>query len=315
MEVPVFIINGFLESGKTTFVKETLESPEFQDGTKTTIIACEEGMEEYDFAENPDIDVVVIEDEEQLTKDFLVDICSKNKTERVFLEYNGMWKLEDAVDKFPKFMEVAQIITLVNAETYDMYFANMRQLMMEQYKMTDMVIFNRCTKDSDRASYRRSVKAVNGRAQVYFESSDGSSNEVDEILPYDVEADVIELADEDFGLFYMDAMDNPDKYAGKTIKTKAVVYRPKQYAKKGLFAAGRFAMTCCADDIRYIGLRCVCDDKIQNVIKDYKDRDFINLTATAKSEFCKEYQGVGVVLYPTEISSADKPEDDLVYFN
>lgn len=317
METPVFIINGFLESGKTTFIQETLASEDFNDGAKSLIITCEEGIEEYDESKMAALNatVVMAEDLEDMTKEFFIDSCNKSKAERIFVEYNGMWKLEDLIDRLPKFMEVVQVITLVNAETYDMYLANMKQVMMEQYKLTEMVIFNRCTKDSDRAAYRRSVKAVNGRAQVYFESSDGSSNEINEILPFDISGSEVVIADEDYGLWYMDAMDNPEKYDGKIIKTKAVVYKPKEYARKKAFVPGRFAMTCCVDDIRYIGFKCFCDDRTAKQLEGYVDRDFINLVARAKVEFVKEYKGQGIVLYAEDISNAAKPEDDLVYFN
>lgn len=317
METPVFVVNGFLESGKTTFIKETLASEDFNDGAKSLVIVCEEGIEEYDEAEMASLNatVVVAEDIEDMTKEFFINSCNKSKAERIFVEYNGMWKLEDFIERIPKFMEVVQVITLVNAETYDMYLANMKQVMMEQYKLTEMVVFNRCTKDSDRAGYRRSVKAVNGRAQVYFESSDGSSNEINEILPFDVTGPEVVIADEDYGLWYMDAMDNPEKYEGKIIKIKAVVYKPQEYAKKKAFVPGRFAMTCCVDDIRYIGFKCFCDNNTYKILEGYQDRDFINLTARAKVEFVKEYQGQGIVLYAEDISDAAKPEDDLVYFN
>ena len=259
--------------------------------------------------------VVFVEDMDEFTKDFFISKCNESKAERVFVEFNGMWNLGDFIDKLPSFMPVAQIITLVNAETYDMYLANMKQLMMEQYKLSEMVIINRCTKDSDRAAYRRSVKAVNGRAQVYFESSDGSSNEIEEILPFDVTKDEIDIADSDYGIWYMDAMDNPEKYDGKIIKAKVVVYKPRQYNNKGMFAPGRFAMTCCVDDIRFIGFKCVLDDKTAEELKPFADREFIDLTAKAKVEYCKEYKGDGVVLYAMDIKGAEKPEDDLVYFN
>ena len=315
MEIPVFVVNGFLESGKTSFIKDTLASEDFNDGARTVVIACEEGEEEYDPAEMAELNATVVSvgDEEQLNKDFFFNNCTR--AERVFVEYNGMWKLESLIDSLPQYMQLAQVITLVNAETYDMYLANMRQVMMEQYKMTEMVIFNRCVKDSDRIMYRRSVKAVNPRAQVYFESSDGSSNDVNDIMPFDITKDEIVIADEDFGLWYMDAMDNPEKYDGKIIKAKVVVYKPKQYARKQMFAPGRFAMTCCVQDIRFVGFKCVCDSKTAKQLEGYKDRDFINLVARAKVEFCKEYGGPGVVLYAVDISAAEKPADDIVYFN
>lgn len=222
MELPVFIINGFLESGKTAFIKDTLKGEDFNDGTRSLIIACEDGEEEYSEIEMQKVNakVVFVEDMDEFTKDFFIAKCNESKAERVFVEFNGMWNLGDFIDKLPSFMPVAQIITLVNAETYDMYLANMKQLMMEQYKLSEMVIINRCTKDSDRAAYRRSVKAVNGRAQVYFESSDGSSNEIEEILPFDVTKDEIDIADSDYGIWYMDAMDNPENMTVKLLKLK-----------------------------------------------------------------------------------------------
>ena len=318
MEIPVFIINGFLEAGKTAFIKDTLKGEDFNDGTRSLVIACEEGEEEYDEAEMAALNthVVYVEDMEELTKDFFSKACDSCKAQRVFVEFNGMWKMAELMDRLPKFMEVAQVITLVNAETYDMYLNNMMQVMMEQYKLSELVIINRCTKDSDRARYRRSVKAVNGKAQVYFESSDGSSNEISEILPYDINADEITLADEDWGIWYMDAMDHPEKYDGKKIRTKAVVYKPKQYAKKNCFAPGRFAMTCCVEDIRYIGFKCMTDPATTGKqLEGYKDRDFITLTARCKVEYVKEYKGEGLVLYAEDIAAATKPEDELVYFN
>ncbi len=317
MEIPVFIINGFLESGKTTFIKETLSSEDFNDGTRSLVFTCEEGEEEYN---NDDLHeyhakYVQIDSQEEFVKDFFVKECNVYNPERIFIEFNGMWKLEDYLDKLPKFMDVAQIITLVNAETYDMYLANMKQVMMDQYQSSEMVVFNRCIATSNRASYRRSVKAINGKAQVYFESSDGSSNEIEEILPFDISKELIEISDEDYGIWYIDAMDNPEKYEGKTIKCKAVVYKPKQYFMKPQFIPGRFAMTCCEDDIRFIGVKCKCDKTTEKQLVAFKDREFIELLAKVKVEYTKEYKGDGVVLYALDIQKAEKPEDELVYFN
>ena len=48
MEVPVYLITGFLESGKTTFLQGVLGDPDFSQGERTLLIVCEEGIEEYD---------------------------------------------------------------------------------------------------------------------------------------------------------------------------------------------------------------------------------------------------------------------------
>lgn len=319
MEVPVYLVNGFLESGKTLFIDDALKSEDFADGDKTLLIACEEGMEEYDEKQLAPLNVAIeyIEDESELNKDNLKKLCDKHKPMRIFIEFNGMWNMKNFLEnEQPSFFVMAQVITLVDASTFDMHMANndMKSIMMEKFKLSDMVIFNRCVKDTNRAGYRRSVKVVNGRTQVYFESSDGSSNEVEEILPFDLSKDVVEVADEDFGIWYVDAIDNPDKYKGKTMKMKAVVYRPKSLFKDN-FVPGRFAMTCCADDIRFIGYKCKCDKVTAEQLKAFKDRDFIMLTAKVNVEYQMEYKGKGVVLYATDIQPAEKPEDDIVYFN
>ena len=287
MEVPVYLVNGFLESGKTLFIDDALKSEDFADGDKTLLIACEEGMEEYDEKQLAPLNVAIeyIEDESELNKDNLKKLCDKHKPMRIFIEFNGMWNMKNFLEnEQPSFFVMAQVITLVDASTFDMHMANndMKSIMMEKFKLSDMVIFNRCVKDTNRAGYRRSVKVVNGRTQVYFESSDGSSNEVEEILPFDLSKDVVEVADEDFGIWYVDAMDNPDKYKGKTMKMKAVVYRPKSLFKDN-FVPGRFAMTCCADDIRFIGYKCKCDKVTAEQLKAFKDRDFIMLTAKGET--------------------------------
>ena len=228
-----------------------------------------------------------------------------------------MWNMQSFIESgAPTFFQMAQVITLVDAVTFDMYMANndMKSIMMEKFKLSDMVIFNRCVKDTNRAGYRRNVKVVNGRTQVYFESSDGSSNEVEEILPFDLTKDVIEIADEDYGIWYVDAMDNPEKYNGKTIKMKAVVYKPKSLFRDN-FVPGRFAMTCCADDIRFIGYKCKCDKTAAKQLEAFKDRDFINITASVTVEYQREYKGNGVVLHATDIQPAEKPADEIVYFN
>ena len=200
-------------------------------------------------------------------------------------------------NNIPTFFVMAQVITLVDASTFDMHMANndMKSIMMEKFKLSDMVIFNRCVKDTNRAGYR-------------------SSNEVEEILPFDLTKDVVEVADEDFGIWYVDAMDNPEKYKGKTMKMKAVVYRPKSLFRDN-FVPGRFAMTCCADDIRFIGYKCKCDKTAEKQLEAFKDRDFIMLTAKVNVEYQREYKGNGVVLYATDIQPAEKPADDIVYFN
>lgn len=310
MEIPVYLFTGFLESGKTTFIKDTVEDKNFTNGERTLIIACEEGMEEYDASrlKSNNAMVVSIDEEEMLNTQYLEELMAKYLPERVFIELNGMWDTKRLLEmKMPKYWEIVQIITLINCETYDMYMGNMRSMLVNHYSDSDMVIFNRCTKNNDRASYRRSIKAVNRKAQVYFEGEDLDPNDTSELLPFDINSDVIEIDDDDFGIWYLDAMDNPKKYLGKTLKFRAIVFKPK--GSSSVIVPGRHAMTCCADDIQFIGF--VCKGK---EVENLQTRQWIKLTAEAKYEFRKEYRGKGLVLYAKEIEMSEKPQEELVYF-
>lgn len=312
MEVPVFLITGFLESGKTSFITETMSDPEFAQGEKTLLIVCEEGEEEYDedWLLTKQTKVVYVEDKSELTGFFFKDLNAKYRPERVLIEYNGVWQMTDILDvPMPSDWILVQTITTVDASTFENYLNNMRQLIMEQLQYSDTVIFNRCSKETKKSYLRRNIKVINAKAQIIYEAADGEdTGDDEEELPFDISGDMIELMDEDYGLWYIDAMDNPQKYEGKIIKFTAMVYKPKGFSR-GYIVPGRHAMTCCADDIRFIGFICKTDksDKL-------KDRDWIKLTAQIKCEKQRAYRGVGPVLYAKKIEFTDEPKDKLVYF-
>jgi uncharacterized repeat protein (TIGR03943 family) len=174
-----------------------------------------------------------------------------------------------------------------------------------------VVIFNRCTDETPKGKFRRTIKAINRKAQIVYERADGTIDENDmEELPYDINQDVIEITDADYGIFYLDVQDNPKKYEGKTIQFLGLVYRPEKFAKKPMFIPGRFAMTCCAEDIQFIGLKCKYDNAAQ-----IPHKSWVNLTAEIHVEFAKEYRGKGPVLYAKKVEMAKEPEDSLVYFS
>lgn len=312
--VPVYLITGFLDSGKTTFLKDTLQDSEFLDGEeKTVLILCEEGEEEYDMdiLKEKNVTVLTVEEEEDLNPRFLMDIKKNYKPEKVMIEFNGTWSTSKLLETgFPGGWELAQTITTVDATTFEAYMSNMRQMMMEQIGPTELVIFNRCTAETKKNSFRKAVKTFNRRAQVVYEALDGEDGVEDEIeLPYNMDAPVIEIEDDDYGIFYLDALDDPKKYEGKKVQFTAMVYRGKELPK-GTFVPGRFAMTCCADDITFIGFLCKGEQA-----NYFKMREWVKVTANIKCEYYKEYEGVGPVLYLEKIELTKKPEEHLLYMN
>ena len=313
MDIPVYLFTGFMDSGKTSLITQTLQENDFGIGYRSLIIACEDGDEEYDeeaLAKNK-ITVVGVESEEEFTEEYLKDCDETIKPDQVFIEYNGTWEAAKILEmKLPKGWEIVQSLATVDASTFEMYLNNMRAMMMEQVFHTDVVIFNRCTADTPKAKFRRTIKAVNRRAQIVYEREDGTIDESDaDELPYDLEQDVIEITDADYGIFYLDVQDNPQKYEGKTVRFLGLVYRPDKFGKKPMMVPGRFAMTCCAEDIQFIGLKC----KYENAM-EIPHKSWVYVTAQIHNEFAKEYRGKGPVLYAKEVVKAEEPEDSLVYF-
>lgn len=311
--IPVYLILGFLDGGKTTFMKDTLEDSEFLDGEKTLLLVCEEGEEEYDLKalEAKKVSTVFVDNFEDLTVDYMKELTRTYGPEKVMIEYNGTWSVSQfLMGEKPKNWEIAQIITVADATTFETYMSNMRQMMAEQLNFTELVVFNRCNAGTKKNTFRKLVKTLNKRAQIVFEAADGETGFDDEIeLPYDMNADIIDIEDDDYGIFYIDALDDPKKYEGKTVRFLAMVYRGKE-TPKGTFVPGRFAMTCCANDMSFIGF--LCHGEQANY---FKMREWVKVTATIKSEYQKEYEGEGPVLYLKDIAPAEKPKDHVVYMN
>ena len=311
-EIPVYITAGFLESGKTEFIKGILEDHDFTELKKSLVIACEEGIEEYDpmlLAES-NAEIVYVEEEAQLTEAYFKSLAKQYKPEMILIELNGMWNLEALLGTLPKEMPAVQVFTLIDAGTYDNYIANMRSIIMNFIKFSDVVIVNRCTAATKKASIRRTVKGANARCAVMYENADGvSSDEVEDDLPFDVTKDPIEIEVPDFGVWYLDVMENPAKYAGKNVHFTSMVYYDKEMPK-GFFYGGRYAMTCCEADIQYVGVmvRWKGAEKLPYM-------GYVNVTGKVYIEANEMYTAPGPVITATQVLPAKKPDDKLVYFS
>ena len=311
MNTPVYIITGFLESGKTKFISEMLADEGFSEGERTLLLCCEEGEEEYDskLLHRSNTVLEQLDEPEDLEK--LVELDEKYRPERVIIEYNSTWLLQALYSaKKPERWDLAQIITLVDSATFEIYLKNMRSFMADGLTEADLVIFNRCTEETTKSPYRRTVLAMNNTARIFFENTDGSMDDgvSDEDLPYDVSAKIIEISDTQFGIFYLDAMEHPDRYDGKTIHVKGRAFRMNGMPK-GCFVFGRHAMTCCVDDVGGIGYLCKVDGELP------KKDAWIMLTAKVEASFSPIHNRDAIILIAQTINPAKPPEEELVYFN
>lgn len=309
MDIPVYLVAGFLDSGKTDFINGCLEDG-FARQDRTLLLCCEEGELEYRSEVLDNVTVVMIEDEEDLTRDYLKELEKKYQPEQVMIEYNGMWQMERLYrEVLPANWILYQIMTMVDANTFEIYAKNMGQLMMEKVLNADLLVFNRCTPELRDALRKRNLRMVNRRADIFLENTDGSSENylTGDECPFDLTQDVIDVPDDDYGVWYVDVMDHPDRYAGKLVHMKLMMCHSKKYP--GIHCPGRFAMVCCENDVQFLGLIAKGIG-----LNQYENRDWIEVTARMAVEKHKAYQGKGPVMHVMSIGPAEKPKQDVVTF-
>ncbi len=310
--VMVYLMTGFLDSGKTQFLKFTLEQDYFQIDGKTLLILCEEGEEEYDPMELLKYGVVIekVDDQEDLTEEWLEEMNRKHEPERVVVEYNGMWKVSDfEALKLPQGWAIEQKLTTVDASTFQMYLTNLKPLFVEMVRGAELVLFNRCDDIAPLAGYRRSVKVVSPQAEVIFEDEEGEvENIFEDDVPYDLKAPVIRIEKEDYGIWYVDMMENPDRYKGKVVEFTAKVVKPRSFPSK-VFLPGRMAMTCCADDTTFLGYVCKSP-----YAPKLNPGDWVKVRAKVGFANLSVYRGEGPLLEAEYVEAAE-PIEELVYFN
>ena len=309
--VPVYIVTGFLDSGKTRFINEMLADQGFSEGERTLIIRCEEGEEEYDPQLLRQANAVVrdIEDVEDM-QEKLNEYDAEVLPERIFIEYNSTWMLAALYDApKPEEWELAQIVTLVDASTFEVYLTNMRTFMTDGLNEADLVLFNRCDENTPKSKFRRQTKALNNTVRCYFENLDGTTDDgvTDEDLPYDMTQDPVVIEDDQFGTWYLDTMEHPERYDGRRLKLKGQVAYMKELPKK-CYILSRQAMTCCADDIGGIGYVCKTADKLP-------DRNvFMNVVVKAERAHSPIHGREALILIEEAREPAEKPEEEIINF-
>lgn len=307
---PVYVINGFLESGKTEFIRYTLSQPYFVTRGLTLLLLCEEGEIEYDqkLLKQTHTVIEIIEEEKKFAAAYLSELEKKYKPERIIVEYNGMWNYKNM--QLPQNWFIEQQITTIDASTFPVYFNNMKSLLAEMVRKSEMIIFNRCDDVKEELnSYKRNIKAINQKAEIIFEDSQGEINEMmEEDLPYDLKADVIVLKNPGYGFWYLDALDHLDRYIGKTVQFVGMVLQPANFPK-GYFVPGRMAMTCCADDMAFLGFACQYEkaDKL-------KPKQWVMVKAEVRKEYFADYGGEGPVLHAVSIEPTKAPEQEVISF-
>ena len=309
---PVYIINGFLDSGKSSFFAYTIGQPYFQTSGVTLLILCEEGEIEYteDLLKRTNTVLELFDEEDKLTPAAMMALEAKYRPERVLIEYNGMWNFKKF--RLPKAWRLEQQITTIDASTFSMYYTNMRSLLAEQLRNSELIMFNRCDGIDEKTllSYKRNVKAINQAAELVFENKDGEIDmTTEEDLPFDVNREPINLEGLNYGIWYLDCMEHPGRYIGKKVRFTCMVMHPDRFPRK-YFVPGRMAMTCCANDMSFLGYPC----RFENA-SVLPERAWVDVTARVEFRDFEEYQGEGVVLEALEVRKTRQPAEPVINFS
>lgn len=312
-DVPVYLFTGFLEAGKTKFIQETLEDARFNNGEQTLLLLCEEGEEEYCPEKFASTHVVcrTIEDEDDLTPENLENLRKEANATRVVCEYNGMWLLDRFYSAMPEQWAVYQEFFFADARSILTYNANMRQLTFDKLQSCELAVFNRFDASMDQMEFHKLVRTASRRAEIVFEYADGKVeyDEIEDPLPFDLDAPVVQIKDEDYAVWYRDMSEDMDKYEGKTVQFtgRALTRR----TMPGAFVIGRHVMTCCVEDIQFAGLVCNWDKaKVRAMASD----QWVTVTATLHNKFHVTYGGKGPVLTAVEVQPAQKPAQEVATF-
>ena len=312
MEIPVYIFTGFLESGKTLFIQDTLEDKRFNQGERTLLLVCEEGEEEYDPTRfsGKNVFIKTLEDESELNENNLARMISETKAERVLVEYNGMWLLQHFYDEMPEGWLPYQNMLFCDAQTFLNYNANMRSLVVDKLKDCDVCVFNRIPEGTDTMEFHKIVRAVSRRTDILYEFIGGRlvPDEIEDPLPFDINAPVITIEDRDFALFYRDLTEEKEKYKGKKVVFKGLLAIDRKFPDHTC-AIGRHIMTCCVEDIQY----CALVSKLPEGLNP-ENSTWYMVEAEIDIRFSRLYGKKGPIFNVTKLTKCDPPEESVATF-
>lgn len=305
-KIPVFFISGFLDSGKTTFIIDTLKNDISDNMMRTLLLVCEEGEVEYSEELLKETNTVAkyFDTLESFDYKLVSKYIKEVKPDRIVIEMNGMWELTKL--QFPREIEIVQVVTFIDGTTFDVYFNNMRQKFTDIIKRSQICCFTKLDDPTKILPYQTALKLISNRCHfMIMDENMRASDLFEEPLPYDIDAPVIQIKDEDYGTFYIDTFENKERYNGKIVEYDIMVVLSDKLPK-GTFIAGRMIMNCCANDIQLYGFLAKSNMGIK-----LKDRSFIHLKAKISYEWTEEYQEEELMLDPISIEEIPNKEEVL----
>ncbi len=304
MGLPVVIIRGILESGKTTFIQNSLKNKDFGDLGRVLILSLESGEVEYDqtLLKKCNAQVEYVENKEDFTFSKINDLVRKYKPHVLFIEVNETWEFEEL--PLPSYFDIQQVMLIIDGTTFSTYFSNMRQRFFNMITGSEIVLINRCKPVVETSQFKRSVKMINNNVAVLALDENDKEIKLESDLPYSLKGEIIKINLDDFGAFYIDTFENKDRYVGKVVEFECMAVFDKKLPPKS-FIAGRLAMTCCVDDIQLIGHLCAYKQEL-----NIKDRSWVKLKAHVHYLKFKGAKGEQIVFDALEITPIENIDDE-----
>lgn len=302
MNRPVYVFSGFLDSGKTTSIKRTLIDPRFTENEKTLIICLEEGDETYDEAFLKESNSVVeYVDFDSLNPSLIKKLDEIHHPDRLFIEFNGMQDDRQLLYmKLPNGFEFAQDICTVDASKFKLFVTNMPQFMFNHISVAETIVLNRYD-GQDFKYLRNNIKTMNRYGVICLEDKDGNMFDFPTYELFDVNN--LDISDDDYGLFYMDVVENVKRYENKAVKFNGFMIEEMKDAN----VVGRFAMVCCANDLQRFAIKVTGLKEKLEVGKYYHIEGIIRLDKTPK--------GIRLYIEGKNVNEIDKPEQEYVNFS
>ncbi|MGN1399120.1 MAG: hypothetical protein ACI4WG_03875 [Erysipelotrichaceae bacterium] len=258
-QIKTYLVTGFIESGKTSYICNCIFHDFFYKYGSTLIISFEQGEIAYPIEKLKQYNTSVIYYQKGDIQTFLTQSIDNYQPDRIYVEDNLMLgKIEKQIDER---MKIVFTHGLISRDNFELYFVNMKQMLYSMVKKCDMVTFNRFDDKQQLLAYQNSFRLMNDKCNFLFKSTLGYSEKAfGNLLPYDLNADKLTITEENYAVFFLDCNENYQNYLGKTVDV--IIQIRKQDDD---YVAGRMVMTCCMADIQFLSFKILRNDVQENM--------------------------------------------------
>ena len=307
-EIDTRLVYGFLDAGKTTYIKENIRDDRFYKYGSTLIICFEQGVEKYDEEALSEKRAEVVyykrdnagTDEIDVTR-FCLESIEKYQPDRIDVEMNTM--IQGLREMLPDCMRVTFAAALIDWSTMPVYYVNFMQMMKQMVSESNQITFRGCPSSDLLAPYGQAFRLMNPKASYLRRDPMGYHEKAFGLfLPFSLEESEITITENTYLPLWLDALDHPEHYEGKTISFTDPVELQRS-DENSPWTCGRIVMTCCMADLQFMSFELETSDPASG--------KWVTIDASARV-ISDIYGQRKILLKPVEIKRADQPEEPIL---